>query len=228
MTAALDADLLLGVVNVSVSSVPGTARNTTRWGVQTWVAATSPGVSVSVSGNSAVFAGVPNPGDLAGLLVAGAAHVYQAQLGDSAGLVAAALADQVRQKQTCWLSGGRVTVPGVSSIVARTVALQPSTAEWARQEQGFRVSVWAPTPALRDVACSALGSLFATIAFLRLADGTGGRLRYRSTASFDDGQDAGVYRRDLIYDVEYATTLTSLLPSMLFGELVYNGVTSNA
>jgi hypothetical protein len=228
MTAALDADLLLGVVNVSVSSVPGATNNTTRWGVQTWVAATAPGITVSVLGNSAVLAGVPNPGDLAGLLVAGVAYVYQARAGDSAELVAATLADQVRQNQICWLSGVTVTVPGVPSIVARTVALQPSTAEWARQEQGFRVSIWAPTPALRDAACSAVCSLFATVAFLPLADGTGGRLRYRNTASFDDGQDAGVYRRDLVYDVEYATTSTSLLPSMLFGELVYNGVTSYA
>jgi hypothetical protein len=228
MTAALDADLSLGLINVSVSSVPGAARNTTRWGVQSWVAATSPGVVVSVSGNSASFAGAPNQGDLAGLLVGGMAYVYQAQAGDSAGLVAAALASQVRQNQICWISGTSVTVPGVSKIVARTVALQPSTAEWARQEQGFRISVWAPAPALRDVACSALSSLFATITFLPLRDGTGGRLRYRNTASFDDGQDAGVYRRDLVYDVEYATTLTSLLPSMLFGELLYNGVTSYA
>ena len=61
-----------------------------------------------------------------------------------------------------------------------------------------------------------IGSQFAGIAFLDLADGTGGRLRYSHTASIDDGQDAGVYRRDLVYVVEYPTTIEQLLPSMLF------------
>jgi hypothetical protein len=33
-----------------------------------------------------------------------------------------------------------------------------------------------------------------------------------------------VYRRDLVYDVEYATTAVSMLPAMLFGDVVFNGV----
>jgi hypothetical protein len=37
-----------------------------------------------------------------------------------------------------------------------------------------------------------------------------------------------VYRRDLVYDIEYATTVVSMLPAMLFGDLVFNGVSSFA
>ncbi len=225
MTAALDADLAMGIVNVSVAAVPDAARNTTRWGVYSWTSTAMPGISVAVSGNAATFSGTPNEGDLAGLLVDDATYVYQAAVGDSAALVAAALADLVRQNRICWLQDVTVTIPGAASLVARTLALQPTTTEWSRQEQGFRIAVWSPTPAIRDAACSALGSALAQIAFLTLADGTGGRLRFRNTASFDDGQDAGVYRRDLVYDVEYATTVISMLAAMLFGDLVSNGVT---
>jgi hypothetical protein len=224
MPAALDADLALGLMNVSVAAVPNSARDTTRWGVYGWAPSVSPGVAVTVSGNAADFSGVPNAGDLAGLLVDEAPYVYQAQAGDSAGLVAAALADLVRQNRICWLQGSAVTVPGAARVVARTLALQVSTAEWARQEQGFRIAVWSPSPGLRDRACSAIGSQLAQTAFLELADTTGGRIRYRNTASFDEGQGAGVYRRDLVYDVEYATTVVSMLPAMLFGDLVFNGV----
>jgi hypothetical protein len=39
----------------------------------------------------------------------------------------------------------------------------------------------------------------------------------------DDGRDASTYRRDLIYDVEYATTIGIVSPTMLFGDLVWNG-----
>jgi hypothetical protein len=224
MTAALDADLARGVINVSVSSMPNSARNTTRWGVYAWAPTVAPGVVVSTSGNVAEFSGVPNAGDVAGLLVDEVAYVYQTQVGDSAGLVAAALADLVRQDRICWLQGAVVTVPGATHLAARTMALQVSTAEWARQEQGFRIAVWSPSPVLRDAACSVIGSQLAQTSFLTLADQTGGRLRYRNTASFDEGQGAGVYRRDLVYDVEYATTVVSMLPAMMFGDLVFNGV----
>jgi hypothetical protein len=224
MPAALDADLMLGVLNVSVSAVPNSARNTTRWGVCAWAPPASPGVMVTVSDNTVDFSGVPNAGDVAGLLVDEATYVYQVQAGDSAGLVAAALADLVRRDRICRLQGSVVTVPGAVRLVARTLALQVSTAELARQEQGFRIAVWSPSPGMRDAACSAIGSTLAQTAFLTLADQTGGRVRYRNTASFDEGQGAGVYRRDLVYDVEYATTAVSMLPAMLFGDVVFNGV----
>lgn len=225
MTAALDADLACGVVNVSVAAVPHSARNTTRWGVQSWTAAASPGLTVAVSDNAAIFGGTPNAGDLAGLLVDEMTYVYRAAAGDSAALVAAALADMVRQDRICWLQNTMVTIPGAASLMSRTLALQPVTTEWSRQEQGFRLALWSPTPGLRDAACGALSSAFAQVTFLTLQDGSAGRLRFRSTASFDEGQDAGVYRRDLVYDVEYATTAGSTLPAMLFGDLVCNGVT---
>jgi hypothetical protein len=68
-----------------------------------------------------------------------------------------------------------------------------------------------------------MGSALAATSFLRLADGSGGRVRYRSGTSIDDDQDAQVYRRDLVYDVEYGTSVTGMVPSMLFGDLVMNG-----
>jgi hypothetical protein len=58
--------------------------------------------------------------------------------------------------------------------------------------------------------------------FIALADGTAARLIFSGTATFDQSQDAILYRRDLIYTVEYATTVTALLPSMLFGSLDLN------
>ena len=39
---------------------------------------------------------------------------------------------------------------------------------------------------------------------------------------FDQSQDALLYRRDLLYRIEYPTTINELLPSMLFGDLILN------
>jgi hypothetical protein len=94
-----------------------------------------------------------------------------------------------------------------------------------RQEQEFRISVWAPNPQVRDQACSFVTAGLAAISFLTLADGSGGRIRYKSTASIDDDQASSIYRRDLIYTVEYATTIALQTPTVLFGDDKYNGTT---
>ena len=216
-------DLAAGVANISVFSMPNAIHNTTRW---VPVAHTTAGVttlSVMVSGNSASFSGVGGVGQVAGLLAANQPFIYRGRKGDTPALVAAMLAEAVRAERACWLAGNTVSVPGVSAIVARVVADGSLLTEWARQKQGFRISAWCPNPAARDRICSLVGNALATVSFLTLADGTGGRLRYRSTASFDDDQDAQQYRRDLVYDVEYGTTFEQAAPSMLFGDLMFSG-----
>jgi hypothetical protein len=203
--------------------MPTGTRNTTRW---SGVSSTSKGVptlSVSVSGISATFEGIGGAGQVAGLLVENVPYVYRGQAGDTPALVASVLAQMVRANRACWLSGATVTVPGVPAIVARVVADGSSLTEYARQKQGFRLSAWCPDPMTRDLVCRTVGSALAATSFLTLADGTSGRIRYRSTSSFDDDQDAQQYRRDLVYDVEYGTTLELAAPSMLFGDLMWSG-----
>jgi hypothetical protein len=214
-----------GILDISVFPVPGTTRDTTRWGVQTFDILGRAGLTVSVVGNSAVFAGVAAPGDLAGILAGQIAYVYQTRPNDTAALVAAVLAEQIARNTACSLSGANVTLSDFQSIVARTAAAATALQEWGRQEQDFRISVWAPNPQLRDVACGVLTSQLVTIAFLTLADGSGGRLRYKATATIDEDQASSIYRRDLIYTVEYATTISLQSPTVLFGDLVFNGTT---
>ena len=223
LLGALGNDLAAGVANISVFSAPHATRNTTRWAP---VANTTAGVAtlmVAVSGISATFSGSGGTGQVAGLLVANQPFIYRGRAGDTPALVAAMMAEAVRAQRACWLSGSTVSVPGASSIVARVVADGSLLTEWARQKQGFRISSWCPNPMTRDRICGLIGNALAMQSFLTLADGTGGRMRYRSTTSFDDDQDAQQYRRDLVYDVEYATTFEQSAPSMLFGDLTFSG-----
>lgn len=223
LTSPLDADLAAGVSNVSVFPLDGATRNTTRWAPLISSTAGMVTLSVSTAGASATFSGVGGEGQLAGLLVDGAPFVYRGKAGDTPALVAAVLADAVRQVRPCWLSRTTVSVPGAVKFIARVVCDGILVTEWARQEQGFRVSTWCPTPALRDTLCTAIGGVLASTAFLTLADGTSGRLRYRSTTSVDEAQDAHLYRRDLVFDVEYGTTAITNAPAMLFGDLMLSG-----
>ena len=214
-----------GILDVSVFPVPGTTKDTTRWGVQVFELPGTPSLTVGAQGNSASFTGVAAAGDLAGVLAGQVAYIYAAQPGDSAALVAAVLADAIRANTICWLTGATVTLPGFSEIVGRTAAPATALEEWGRQEQDFRISVWAANPMLRDQVCGFITTGLVTTPFLTLADGTGGRLRYRSTVSIDEDQGSSIYRRDLVYSVEYATTVLVQSPTVLFGDLGWNGTT---
>ncbi len=222
--AGLSVDRSTGLSDICVFSAPDATRNTTRWGVQSALLAIAAGLSATVSGQSATFAGSAVAGELAGLLVNDQPFVYQAQAGDSAALVAAALADLVRATEIVWVTGATLTIPAAVTLVARTAGVATVVQEWARQEQVFRLSVWSPSPGVRDMVCAALGAALAQVTFLTLADGTAARLRYDKTASFDADQVASIYQRDLLYAVEYATTVTTQSPVMLFGDSDYNTV----
>jgi hypothetical protein len=223
--ATLAIDRTTGTVDVSVCPLANATKNTTRWGVQIANLSCAPSLTVTVSGNSATFFGIAASGDIAGVLVNQQAYTYQAQAGDAAGLVAAALADAIRTSTICWLVGSTITVPGAVHFTARSVSGVSTLEECCRQEQRFQVAIWAPTPFVRDLVAKAIIGSLAQISFLSLADGTGGRLRYHSTANHDGDQAASIYRRDLNYDVEYGTTIAGINPTMLFGDLDFNGTT---
>ena len=224
VTAALSGDIAAGIPNVSVFAVPQSTRNTTRWGVQRSRPASMPGTSVVVVGNTLTIGGLPAAGDVVGLLIGGTPYVYPVQAVDTPTSIAAGLSDLAQAEFPCLQAASQLTFPTAPSLIARVVAATSVVSEWARQEQGFRVSVWTSDPAARDTLSSAIGKGLAPIAFLTLVDGTAARLRYRATTTIDEDRDASLYRRDLIYDVEYATTTTADLATMLFGDLDWNGV----
>lgn len=223
--AALDTDLRAGIVNVTVFPGQGEGRVTTRYH-QEWIASSAvPSLTVSVSGRRASFAGSADLGQIAGILVGGRTYAYRTQLGDTPAAVAANLAALARMDQIVQLSAATLTIPGASRLLARVVADTPAWKEVRRQTQTFRVTCWCPTPATRDAAAVAIDQSLADMSFIDLADGTQGRLVYAGTTVFDQSQDALLYRRDLIYGVEYATTLSAPQPAMLFGEIDINAVT---
>lgn len=219
----LSADLAAGRINVTVQPVTGSARNTTRlpddWNADPAV----PTLTATVQDATATFAGNAAPGQLAGLLVDGAAHVHRTRPGDTPALVAASLAASVRQARPAQLAGSSVTVPGVGRLLARIVADSPATRELRRQDATFRITAWCPTPELRDQASAFIDAAFADRRTLDVA-GEPCRLRYVGTSSSDEGQSSNLYRRDLLWQVEYPTTIRVQLPTQLFGTTATNAI----
>jgi hypothetical protein len=227
-SAALDADLRQGVVNVTVFAGPGEGRATTRYNEEWTAVPVSPTLTALVSGESVIFQGTANAGQIAGVLVDERTYVYRVQSGDTAAMVAANIAVLLRMDRIVQLTGSTLSVPGAGKLVVRIVADAQARKEVRRQSQVFKVSCWCPTPETRDATVAAIDQSFADLRFLNLPDGSQGRLTYSGTTAFDRSQDALLYRRDLLYDVEYPTILTALQPAMLFGEMQLNATTFTA
>ena len=226
--ATLDADLLAGRVTVTVAGDARGQRNTTRYPDE-WrpTRTVTPALLVSVAGNAATFSGSAAVGQLAGVLADQVAAVHRTILGDTPDTVASALAGALAgvagPLSATTAHGAMVQVPGVSTIVSRVLADQPSIRETRRQSQAFRVICWCPDPQSRDLAASAIDSAMAAFDFIGLPDGTAGRLRFIASIESDRAQDAALYRRDLIYTMDYATTLSADLPRLMFEETQVSG-----
>lgn len=218
--AALDRDLAAGYVNVSVFPETG-GRNTTRH-LNEWLLLPRvvPLLTASVAGDAVNFGGKAATGQFAGILADGATYVHVTLPGDSPALVAADLAALLRQDRIVLLSGTTIIIPGVSTLLARVVAEQPAMLQTRRQEQTFRITSWCPDPATRDMTAAVIDGVLAAMNFISFADGSVGRLRYRSGSVSDQAEDASLYRRDLVYQVEYPTTLVERLPTMLFADIL--------
>lgn len=218
--APLDADLAAGRINVTVFPEPRPHVTTTRLAAEERIIdTTAPTLSITVKGVRATVAGAALAGQVAGLQVDDMAVVHRTAPGDTPAMVAAVLASYVRTRRIATVAGATLEVPGVGFMLGRVSADRQVRRETRRQRQVFRITVWCPSAELRDRAGAAIDSALAALDFIGLADGTGGRLLYRGSSLMDQSLSARLYRRDLLYSVEYATTVTTTLPAMVFGDV---------
>ncbi|HET6183225.1 MAG TPA: hypothetical protein VFA03_06475 [Acetobacteraceae bacterium] len=218
-SAALDNDLKAGLMNVTIFPVAGTGQVTPRY-LRKWETTPQrPTLSAAVQGATVSFTGTADPGQLAGLRIDGQTYAYPTGANDTPASVAANLAAQARVSFIVLLSSATLTVPSATLLDARVVASAQAINQVRRQQHGFRVTCWAPSPAARDATATAVDQALAQTRFLGLPDGTQARLVYAGTAIFDQSQDALLYRRDLVYSAEYPTLASELQPAMLWGDL---------
>ncbi len=220
----LDADLAAGTINVSVFPLDGEI-NTTRFPPD-WHQATPPAVTLAaaVAGNTVTLSGsVSTPQNLA-LLVDGKSYVYAVAAADTLATIAAALAALVSADQGASSAGPALTIPGAHRIVARAGGAGTSIREVKRQLRRFRISFWCSDPNARNAAAAPVDAALGGTTFLTLADGTFGRLVYHASPLVDKAEKAALYRRDLVYSVEYGTTqIESDTEIIVLQELLQSG-----
>jgi hypothetical protein len=86
--------------------------------------------------------------------------------------------------------------------------------ELRRQTRLFQISVWAGVFTRRDATASVIDAGLAAVSRLVLTDGSVAVMTYDTSLQDDDQQQAGIYRRDLLYALNYATTQVMALTAI--------------
>ena len=219
---ALDADLGAGIAHVTVQPVDGSFRDTTRYPVEWQGSAPVCPLIAAASGESVQFLGEAGPGMVAGVKVDGRAYAWRVEEGSTPGVVAAELAVMVRADRPAVLTGTTIAFPGASDVVARAVSDGVGGRELRRRSGLFRVTLWCPSAAVRDLVAGFVDVALAEITFLDVG-GWGCRVQAAGGRSSDEAGAVRAWRRDLVFRVEFPTVLTGSLPSMLFGSGTANG-----
>lgn len=225
----LDADLAglpggTGRMHVTVFPT-STEKNVTRyfpdWQPKTQNAAT---LALSVAGQAITISGTVSTPQNVAVLVDGSAYTYAVQAGDTLTSIATALAALIPGATN---AGAVITVPDGHPIrAARAGGSGTLQRETKRQMRVMQMTVWADTPDNRSATAAAIDSALSGIERIALPDGTLARMIYKAAHENDALQKAALFRRDLLYSVEYATTqVTDATEVVVVQENIDVGVT---
>jgi hypothetical protein len=222
----LDDDLRAGKAHITVYPRPE-ERNTTRYAPKQHVMSIKPATITLASAGSKLTVGGAMPSPFTphnvAALIDGVAFIYPAQANDTLTSIATGLATLIAAKYPGTTSAGPViTLPaGVSVTAARVGTTGTVTTEWERQEQSFQIIVWANDPTSRKAIGSAIRNALSQIHDLTMADGFGANVKYQRSVYLDSMQKEKLYRHDLFYCVEYATTVTQTVATVVAAEVIF-------
>jgi hypothetical protein len=158
------------------------------------------------------------------LRVNGKDHVYAVQGSDTLNGIAAILAGLVGADISGTSATGATITIGLGGRLqaARVGGFGTVAREIRRQERTVMLTVWAKSPDLRDTVAAAIDVALAGQRFLTMPDGFGARLIYKNSLVVDALQKAVLYRRDLNYSVEFATTTAKKAAAVIAPKLTIN------
>jgi hypothetical protein len=215
ISAKLDADLAAGIADISVFSRGITETNTTRYPVdyQT-ISHQTPTVSATVLNNTVTIAGAYDATitQFITLLIGPRIVISYAPVqGDTPATIATAIAALISASFAVASASGPVITMASSALIKAVIGTSGvQLAEVERQKIQIQITLWCPTPAIRDNLAKLIVPALALQTFITMPDTSACRLRYNNTVVSDAAEKSQLYRRDLIYTAEYATTVTDV------------------
>jgi hypothetical protein len=121
------------------------------------------------------------------------------------------------------VTGPAITIGPTGRLqAARVGGFGTIAREVRRQERVMSVIVWTNSHTLRDLIAGAVDASLADTRFLDMPDGFGARIIYKNSMVIDAQQKSGLYRRDLNYLVEYATTISEQRAAVIAPSTTFN------
>jgi hypothetical protein len=161
-------------------------------------------LQVSVNGNTITVSGQPAPGEYITVICDDA--LICSQTGTTTTALLAALATQAQAKYPGATSTATtLTIPVGHSMVVRQGGAGVQGKVTHRQKISVMITVWAPTTASRAAFAKAIDGLLKQTNKVTFSDTSQALVIYNRTNTIDEEQSKGIYRRDLVFDVEYAT-----------------------
>ena len=199
------------VCNVSVYPLPGATAEVYQLLDSTYtVVNPNYGLTTAVAGNVITVTGAPVTGEfLTVILYVGS--MSGKVISSNKTTVPAILNDLMAQAASL---GFTLTTDGISTLtivsnVWSFVVRQGSVGTLAkvthRQRQAITIIVWAPDYRSRIALAAAIDVLIKENLIITMPDTSQCKLTYNRTSVSDDLQLHTIYRRDLVYDAEYAT-----------------------
>ena len=224
----LDTELGAGQAIISIFPPPGLERNTTRYPRQeSRIAKPVHTLTATVAGNTITIGGtVAIPQNVIALCGNRFLFPYSVQQGDTLDTIAANLAALIAaQFPGTDAAGSVITVAGNPGILQARIASTAQVAtEQSLQEKTYWITCWCPTPAMRDILAPAIDVALKQYDFIVVGtEQSRARIRYARSNTSDEGQKVQIYRRDLVYTVEFGTFTIASAP-----ETGAVGVTSSA
>lgn len=202
----LDNQLNVGNAYITVFKMQGMERNTTRFPAL-WQEASINDATLILTVNSTnrtvTITGSVSIPQTCMIIVNGIGYAYTVLQNDTLNTIASAISALIPNSTSL---DNVVTISSAHSLVARVTVLGEAIREIRRQEQIFNLITWASTPQLRNTISDAVDVYFADIRRIVLPDGFYANVIYHGEREYDEFQKPLLYRRDLMYAIEYATT----------------------
>ncbi len=194
--------------NAHVTIFPqGQGRDTTRfrqnWHEQYIAPAT---IFTSLAGNVVTLTGSVSVPQSVMIVVNGIGYAYQVLIADTLTSICEALALLIPNSTAL---GETLTINGAFSIIPRVTQIGRIVKEVKRQETVLSVITWTNARDKRTAIADVIEAELAVMERFVLPDNYFAALTYKGIQDHDELQKTyAIYRRDLIFRVEYATTVS--------------------
>lgn len=162
------------------------------------------GIAITVVGPLITLSGTPGPGEYVTIII-NRSDIYSETGASIAAIIASLIAKILIKYPLASSTSTTITVPNTFSYVVRQGGIGILGKVTHRQKQSVMVSVWCPNHTARSVLAAAIDNLIKRNIIVAMPDTSQALITYNRTNLSDEKIMSTIYRRDLIYDIEYAT-----------------------